>query len=284
MFYGQFTSSGLGADDLTVTVDITRVTRSNGTQAAAVTGGSATQVTTPDKRGLYLYVLTGADLQTYDYAAVFVTTGTADLKEVPALWSRFSEAVATDSSGFVSIANPAAVWDLATSGHTTAGTFGAAMAAAGAAGDPLSISVPGSYTQPQAGWVLGQLLSADISYAGPVNPTTGSVTLTAGDDYYSADGRALTFALAVGSGIPSLSGATVSAVWYALASDTAALTVSGAVSGAGGENQAVTVELSAAQTATLSPGAYKLVLRATLSNSHIDTLTRADCSVLAPRG
>lgn len=85
LFYAQFTSSGLGADDLTVTVDVTRVTRSDGTQAAAVTGGSATQVTAPNKRGLYLYRLTGADLSLYDYVAVFITAGTADLKEIPAL-------------------------------------------------------------------------------------------------------------------------------------------------------------------------------------------------------
>lgn len=51
----------------------------------------------------------------------------------------------------------AAVWDLATSGHTTSGTFGAAMNAAGSAGDPLSTAVPGSYGAGTAGYLIGQL-------------------------------------------------------------------------------------------------------------------------------
>jgi hypothetical protein len=49
----------------------------------------------------------------------------------------------------------AAVWDLATSGHTTSGTFGAAAVAAGGAGDPWSTSIPGSYGAGTAGYILG---------------------------------------------------------------------------------------------------------------------------------
>jgi hypothetical protein len=49
----------------------------------------------------------------------------------------------------------AAVWDLATSGHTTSGTFGAAAVAAGGAGDPWSTSIPGSYGSGTAGYILG---------------------------------------------------------------------------------------------------------------------------------
>jgi hypothetical protein len=51
--------------------------------------------------------------------------------------------------------NAAAVWDLATSGHTTSGTFGAAMAAAGGTGDPWSTTIPGSYGAGTAGYILG---------------------------------------------------------------------------------------------------------------------------------
>lgn len=57
----------------------------------------------------------------------------------------------------------AAVWDLATSGHTTSGTFGAAMNAAGSAGDPWSTSVPGAYGAGTAGFILGTNLDAKVT-------------------------------------------------------------------------------------------------------------------------
>lgn len=53
--------------------------------------------------------------------------------------------------------NAAAVWDLTTTGHTTAGTFGAAMSAAGSAGDPWITPLPGSYLDGTAGYILGNL-------------------------------------------------------------------------------------------------------------------------------
>lgn len=55
----------------------------------------------------------------------------------------------------------ASVWDLATSGHTTSGTFGAAMNAAGSAGDPWATSLPGAYGAGSAGYIVGN--NADSS-------------------------------------------------------------------------------------------------------------------------
>jgi hypothetical protein len=49
----------------------------------------------------------------------------------------------------------AGVWDLATTGHTTSGTFGAAMNAAGSAGDPWATSLPGAYGAGTAGNLVG---------------------------------------------------------------------------------------------------------------------------------
>lgn len=57
----------------------------------------------------------------------------------------------------------AAPWDLATTGHTTSGTFGAAMNAAGAAGDPWSTSLPGAYSSGSAGYLIGTYVNASIS-------------------------------------------------------------------------------------------------------------------------
>lgn len=60
-------------------------------------------------------------------------------------------------------ANAAATWDLTTSGHTTSGTFGDAMNAAGSAGDPWSTSLPGSYGSGTAGKIVGDNLNATIT-------------------------------------------------------------------------------------------------------------------------
>lgn len=53
-----------------------------------------------------------------------------------------------------------AVWDEATSGHTTAGTTGKALTDAGTAGDPWSTALPGSYTEGTAGYILGNAATA----------------------------------------------------------------------------------------------------------------------------
>lgn len=50
-----------------------------------------------------------------------------------------------------------AVWDEATAGHTGAGTTGAALIAAGSAGDPWTTELPGSYTGTQAGKVIADV-------------------------------------------------------------------------------------------------------------------------------
>jgi hypothetical protein len=69
-----------------------------------------------------------------------------------------------------------AVWDLSTTGHTTAGTFGAAMATAGSAGDPWITSLPGSYPEGTAGFMLGnQALQTGDSYARLGAPATTSI-------------------------------------------------------------------------------------------------------------
>ncbi len=78
-------------------------------------------------------------------------------------------AIAADAIGASELATDAVaeiaagVWDLATSGHTTSGTFGAAMNAAGSAGDPWATSLPGAYGAGAAGYILGTNLNATVS-------------------------------------------------------------------------------------------------------------------------
>lgn len=55
------------------------------------------------------------------------------------------------------------VWDEPIAGHVTAGTTGAALNAAGAAGDPWSISLPGAYGAGTAGYILGTNLDDLVS-------------------------------------------------------------------------------------------------------------------------
>jgi hypothetical protein len=163
LFHAQFTASKAGKTGLTPTIDVHSVKRSDGTIASVVSGGSMTEVTSG--RGCYFYALANADLQTYDYIAVAVTAdATVDQKEIPALWSRFSEAVATNAAGAVTLGGYAAgqdpatlVLDTAAAGHNTAGTIGAKINAAGAAADPLATVVPGSYAPGTAGWNIGHM-------------------------------------------------------------------------------------------------------------------------------
>jgi len=56
-----------------------------------------------------------------------------------------------------------AVWDEAIAGHAGAGSTGAALSAAGAAGDPWSTSLPGAYGAGTAGNILGNNLDAAVS-------------------------------------------------------------------------------------------------------------------------
>lgn len=54
------------------------------------------------------------------------------------------------------------VWDEILSGHTSAGSTGEALNAAGGAGDPWITTLPGSYTSGQAGYIVGTNLDTTI--------------------------------------------------------------------------------------------------------------------------
>lgn len=55
------------------------------------------------------------------------------------------------------------VWDEAISGHLTSATTGAALNAAGSAGDPWSTPLPGAYGSGTAGYIIGNNINATIS-------------------------------------------------------------------------------------------------------------------------
>lgn len=70
-----------------------------------------------------------------------------------------ADALATDAVAEIADG----VWDEAISGHLTGGTTGAALNAAGNAGDPWSTPLPGAYSSGTAGKIIGDNLNATIS-------------------------------------------------------------------------------------------------------------------------
>ena len=65
----------------------------------------------------------------------------------------------TSSGGSSAAAIAAAVWDEAISGHLTSGTTGAALNAAGSAGDPWATVLPGAYGAGTAGYLVGAIMT-----------------------------------------------------------------------------------------------------------------------------
>jgi hypothetical protein len=180
-----------------------------------------------------------------------------------------------------------AVWDEALSGHAGAGSAGAALSAAGTAGDPWSIDIPGAYADGTAGQKLGDIMD-DLEDGGRtdllidaikaqtdaldgytvtvVSPVadSGTVTLYAGDDYDDAHGRALTFSLAV-SGVPDLTAATV-----VMKTQESSWTATSCTSD--GTDWTVLFEPTAADTAALGNLRQTYEVEATLSDGDVATL------------
>ena len=73
-------------------------------------------------------------------------------------------------------------WDETMSSHTTAGTTGASLNAAGSAGDPWSITIPGSYGSGTAGHRLGNIpdIAAGSSGGLPTVDSNNAVKLQSG--------------------------------------------------------------------------------------------------------
>jgi hypothetical protein len=99
----------------------------------------------------------------------------------------------------------------------------------------------------------------------------GRLALRRGDDYLAADGRDLRWAV---SGVPDLTGAVVTLTLYAGIGGPApaALTLTGTAAADGNGGWAVSVPVTAAQTAPLAARQHQYVLAATLASGHKVTL------------
>lgn len=181
--------------------------------------------------------------------------------------------------GYASGQDPATlVLGATASSWNSAGTIGQKINAAGGAADPLGNQVPGSYASGTAGYVLGHVNPAQVTVTSPVG-IGGDFAVVAGCDYKAADGRSIDFTDSA-STWPNLTAASaVTLTVYPLPGSASLTPVSYSMSfvTVGSSNQKVRLELTAAQTATMPSGQFKVV--ATLSDGDQVNLVRARATV-----
>ena len=217
-FYAHFVASKTGKTGLTVTVDVWRITEA-GVATEVVTGGAATEI----GDGLYRYGLSAASVTAAgEYIAVFKTAdSTVDAQHIPAIWtvghaniehldaaisSRNAvaplDATATQAAAAAALtaydpatgAEVAALPDAILDGEeVSAGvTVRQGIAAAGAAGDPLTNPASG-YTEPQIGYYMQRLANNQVEIVSVFDPVTMALRFRYGDDYAPEESRSQTF-------------------------------------------------------------------------------------------
>lgn len=167
------------------------VTGDNGTQTiGSVSSGACTH----KGNGLHTYAPAQAETNYEHVVFTFVGTGAIvvsvqvytdddSVSSIKAVTDMLGGMIATDSSGSkfnayaledaptggsaptaAEIAD--AVWDEDITDHLTGGSTGAALNAAGSAGDPWTTPLPGAYGSGTAGYIVGTNLDAQVSTAG----------------------------------------------------------------------------------------------------------------------
>lgn len=203
-------------------------------------------------------------------------------------------------------ANADAVWDEATAGHAGAGSTGAAIIAAGNAGDPWATELPGAYTGDQAGAIVGSYdaaaLGAEVWTYSPRTLTSTAAQIAAavsGSDLSIHRGD--TFSASI-TGLGDIQSRTA-LYWTVKESvnqaDTRAavqveetdglLILKGATAATAGDGDitvtnaatgAITLTLAAAATAELTPGVYYYDVQQ-VTGGGVETLTAARLTVVA---
>lgn len=119
--------------------------------------------------------------------------------------------LSTSETEFSAAALADAVWNALTADYNTAGTMGAAMSAAGGAGDPWTTNLPGSYIAGQAGYIIGNqvLTEDDLNKIADIilRRATSNIEASANGDALSI--RSLYGMIAQGTHKTSISGTTL---------------------------------------------------------------------------
>jgi hypothetical protein len=163
------------------------------------------------------------------------------------------------------------VWEEVAADHATVLTTGALLAAGAVTGsDPLASQVPASYAEGTAGAALGRIAGAQVTVVSPVTAVGTTINLLYGDDYYQADGRALSFVNLNG---PVLTGGTVV---LRVISSAGLVSLAGVIT----DSHTCYVEISAAQIVSIGAGVWSYNLEATLvTSAHVVTLVAGDMIV-----
>ncbi len=276
LFLAMFTKSKAGAVPANApTIDVINAA----TDALVVTAGNPTALA--NMAGMYRYTYSGAaDLQ---LIGLFKTADTTvDLQQVPSYTPQqtinHAAQIRTELATELARVDVATSTRLASASYTTPPT---AMAVADEVRVELATELAriddeitsradaASYTPARAA-KLDLLGAAGVTVASPVASDGTAITLIYGDDYYSADGRALAF---TGTNWPTLTGGTVN-----LRIQTAAgvVSIAGTVTGV----DACRFDVTKTQVESIGIGVWRYDLEASLVTSlHIATLVQGYLTV-----
>ena len=173
------------------------------------------------------------------------------------------------------------VWDELIAGHLGVGSTGAALNAAGAAGDPWATLLPGAYLAGQAGNIIGNIVDrvwayatrtltgtiANVVIASPVLDG-GNVNIVQGDVYENVDGRRLEWS---------------STTWAIAVTSTIIVVIVNTKAFAGARLSATEVglELTSAQTLLLPTGSYLFYIQEVQADGERITLLEGTWTVTA---
>jgi len=190
------TGYNLGGGSI-VAASVTAAVTANTTQLAGQTVAAAGAVTFPST----VSSLTAGGVRTElatELARIDVATST-----------RLAGSAYTTPPTAAAIAD--AVWDETIGDHLTAGSTGAALNAAGSAGDPWTTPLPGSYTGSQAGKILADIRvdTEDIQSRLPAALVSGRMDASVG----AMAANVLTASALATDAVTEVAGATADAVW-----------------------------------------------------------------------
>ena len=162
-----------------------------GTRTLSAFSFSVTAGTVSDKTGYALTAgehtaISGTDVPAGLTAQGYTATRAGYLDTLNGLvaniWAYATRTLTTAPPTLSAIVN--GVWDELLSGHTTVGSAGKTLSAAGSAGDPWSTPLPGAYGAGSAGYIVGTDLDAAISsrlaaasYTAPPSAATIAATI-----------------------------------------------------------------------------------------------------------